>query len=261
MEKGWIAVAGQDARQQEAAKALEQAGWRLTEPGSKAQLLLLPMPLRMEEKELANLLAKLRPGTLVLAGVVGSQAAARIEGAGCRLVDYARREELALGNAVPTAEGCLQLLLAGRSRTLWGSRVAITGFGRIAQLVARDLAALGARPLVLARSPAQLARAESWGLDTAPLDQLADRVKGLDCAVNTVPALLFTRQVLAGMEKGALVVDLASAPGGADRQAAQELGVRLEWATGLPARCAPQTAGEILARTVEAIWKERGEMQ
>ena len=257
MEKGWIAVAGQDARQQEAAKALEQAGWRLTEPGSKAQLLLLPMPLRMEEEELTGLLAKLRPGTLVLAGVVGSQAAARIEKAGCRLVDYARREELALGNAVPTAEGCLQLLLAGRSRTLWGSRVAITGFGRIAQLVARDLAALGARPLVLARSPA-FALGCLMGMTW---DQLADRVKGLDCAVNTVPALLFTRQVLAGMEKGALVVDLASAPGGADQQAAQELGVRLEWATGLPARCAPQTAGEILARTVEAIWKERGEMQ
>ena len=47
MEKGWIAVAGQDARQQAAAKALEQAGWRLIEPGSKAQL-LLPMPLRRE---------------------------------------------------------------------------------------------------------------------------------------------------------------------------------------------------------------------
>lgn len=258
MEKGCIAVAGQDARQQAAAKALERAGWRLAAPADRPQVLLLPMPLRMDAAELAGLLAPLRPGTLVLAGKASPRAAAQVEQAGCRLVDYARREELALRNAVPTAEGCLGLLLAGRSRTLWGSRVLVTGFGRIAQLVAKDLQALGARPLVAARSPAQLARAESWGLDTAPLDRLAACARGLDCAVNTVPALLFTREVLAGMEKGALLVDLASAPGGVDRQAAGELGVRLEWATGLPARCAPQTAGEILARTVEEIWKERG---
>lgn len=57
--------------------------------------------------------------------------------------------------------------------------------------------------------------------------------------------------------RGALILDLASRPGGTDFAAARELGLRAEHALSLPARCAPETAGALVAHTVEVILQER----
>ena len=56
---------------------------------------------------------------------------------------------------------------------------------------------------------------------------------------------------------GALIIDLASLPGGTDFAAAEELGLHAEHALALPGRCAPQTAGALIAQTVLAILEER----
>ena len=42
-----------------------------------------------------------------------------------------------------------------------------------------------------------------------------------------------------------------------DFAAARELGLRAEHALSLPARCAPETAGALVAHTVEVILQER----
>ena len=58
---------------------------------------------------------------------------------------------------------------------------------------------------------------------------------------------------------GALIIDLASLPGGTDFAAAQRLGCKAIHALSLPAACAPDTAGEAVARTVLTILQEREE--
>ena len=75
---------------------------------------------------------------------------------------------------------------------------------------------------------------------------------------NTVPAVLLTREVLSAVSPDALVLDLASKPGGVDWEAAKALSVRVVWALSLPGRTAPVTAGEIIARTVTDILTEGG---
>ena len=73
-------------------------------------------------------------------------------------MDYFAREELTIRNAIPTAEGCLGILLRQRKRTLWGSGVLVTGFGPVGQALGPRLAALGADVTIAARRPAQRAR-------------------------------------------------------------------------------------------------------
>jgi len=63
--------------------------------------------------------------------------------------------------------------------------------------------------------------------------------------------------VLAALPKGCLIVDLASKPGGTDFAAARRLGHTALHALSLPTVWAPETAGEALARTVQAILQER----
>ena len=173
------------------------------------------------------------------------------------LVDYFARPELTVYNAIPTAEGCIGILLERRSRTLWGAAVLVLGFGPVGRALAVRLAALGARVTVAARRPVQRAMAEELGLRAVPLTELAAAAAAFDTVVNTIPAPVLTAQVLAALPKGCLIVDLASKPGGTDFAAARRLGHTALHALSLPTVWAPETAGEALARTVQAILQER----
>ena len=70
-------------------------------------------------------------------------------------------------------------------------------------------------------------------------------------------AAVLPRALLQQLPGGALIIDLASLPGGTDFAAAEELGLHAEHALALPGRCAPQTAGALIAQTVLAILEER----
>lgn len=252
MPERTIAVVGTDRRQAAAARALAAAGCRVGGPEAvpAADYILLPVPLRMDET-LAALLRTAKPEAVLLGGRPPAGTFGRV------WVDCFAREELAVRNAVPTAEGCIALLLTRRTRTLWGAPVLVTGYGRVGQAAALRLTALGARVTVAARSGAQRALAASQGAAAVPLAGLAGAAAGVDTVVNTIPAPVLTRPVLEALRPRSLIVDLASAPGGTDFDAAAALGHTALLASGLPARCAPDSAGEYLAGTVLEIIKER----
>lgn len=219
-----FAVIGTDARLAAAGRALARAGFAVGGPEQTAlaDYILLPLPLDESRTPLAELLRAAKPGALALGGKLSAQARQIAAEAGVELVDYFAREELILCNAIPTAEGCIGILMAERTRTLWNSAILLAGFGPVGQALGVRLAALGAQVTVAARRPAQRALAESFSL-----------------------------------RPGSLIVDLASKPGGTDFAAARRLGHRAIHALSLPTACAPETAGEALARTVCEILAER----
>ena len=240
-----FAVVGGDARQAAAARALARAGYSVGGPEmiAVADYILLPLPLDAARTPLAELLRAARPGTLALGGMLSVEAKAIAAEAGVELVDYFAREELTIRNAIPTAEGCIGILMKERSRTLWGSSILLTGFGPVGQ-------ALGVRVTAAARRPAQRALAESLGLRSMAIDQLGQIAPAFDTVVNTVPAPVLSEAVLARLRPQSFIVDLASRPGGTDFDAARRLGHRAIHALSLPAACAPETAGEAVAQTV-----------
>mgnify|MGYP005934048019 CR=1 FL=1 len=256
-----IAVIGGDARQAAAGRALARAGYAVcgAEQVALADYILLPLPLDETRTPLAELLRAAKPGALALGGRLSAQAKQIAQEAGVELVDYFAREELTIWNAIPTAEGCLAILLRQRKRTLWGSGVLVTGFGPVGQALGVRLAALGANVTVCARRAEQRALAESLGLRGAELARLAALAPAFDTVVNTIPAPVLTEPVLAALRPGSLIVDLASKPGGTDFAAAQRLGCKAIHALSLPAACAPDTAGEAVARTVLTILREQEE--
>ena len=243
-----FAVVGGDARQAAAARALARAGYSVGGPEMIAVADYILLPLDAARTPLAELLRAARPGTLALGGMLSVEAKAIAAEAGVELVDYFAREELTIRNAIPTAEGCIGILMKERSRTLWGSSILLTGFGPVGQALGVRLAALGAQ--VAARRPAQRALAESFGLRSVPIDRLGQIAPAFDTVVNTVPAPVLSEAVLARLRPQSFIVDLASRPGGTDFDAARRLGHRAIHALSLPAACAPETAGEAVAQTV-----------
>ena len=175
------------------------------------------------------------------------------------LIDYFERPELECLNAVPTAEGCLQLLLRLRQYTVWESEFLVLGYGRIGAAVAQRLLALGGRVTVAARRAEQLAYARCAGCGTVPLARLEQILPRQTTLINTIPAPILPRSRLALLPPGALVLDLASLPGGTDFTAAQELGLQAEHALALPGKCAPKTAGLLIGQTVLALLQERSD--
>ena len=83
---------------------------------------------------------------------------------------------------------------------------------------------------------------------------------GQDTVINTIPAPVLPRKMLEKLPRGALIIDLASLPGGTDFDAAEALGIRAEHALALPGKCAPDTAGALIAQTVLTILQERGDL-
>lgn len=259
--KKLFVVVGIDARQAAAGRVLEQAGYAVggAEQVALADYILLPLPLDAARTPLAELLRAAKPGAVALGGRLSVQAKTIAQEAGVELVDYFARPELTVYNAIPTAEGCIGILLAERTRTLWGTNLLLLGFGPVGQALGVRLAALGADVTVCARRPEQRALAESLGLRGAELARLGALAPAFDRVVNTIPAPVLTEPVLTALRPGSLIVDLASKPGGTDFAAAQRLGLRAIHALSLPAVCAPETAGEAVARTVLAILREREE--
>ena len=226
-------VVGHDARQQAAAHVLRRAGYGVTaaDNAAAADYILLPMSQGRVSDEVARALQGAGQGTLILAGRPGMPVRMAAREAGLPLIDYFLRPELECLNAVPTAEGCLELLLRLRE--------------------------LGGRVTVAARSPEQRANARCAGCRAAPLTALPTLLPGFDAVINTIPAPVLPRALLQQLPGGALIIDLASLPGGTDFAAAEELGLHAEHALALPGRCAPQTAGALIAQTVLAILEER----
>jgi len=80
----------------------------------------------------------------------------------------------------------------------------------------------------------------------------------MDAIVNTVPALVITKDILEKARNDCFLLDLASAPGGIDFKAAEAIGLKVRWALSLPGKVAPMTAGDIIRRTIYNILEEEG---
>lgn len=238
--------------------------WRDAVSGADALLLPLPasqdgirlscpqMP-ELPSLSLAELLSALSPQTKVLGGRLTPAFKARAEALGIQTFDYCESEEFQLKNAIPTAEGAVEILMRESARTVRGMAVAITGFGRVARALSRLLLAMGAEVTVAARKASALQEAAALGCRTVLLKN-SEALRGLchekHAIFNTVPHWIFTKEILRELPEHQLFIDLASAPGGMDPAIAAVGHVRVIYALSLPGKYAPETAGEIIAETV-----------
>jgi dipicolinate synthase subunit A len=172
---------------------------------------------------------------------------------GFRVTDLLEVEGFEMKNAYISAEAATSIAMNSLSKNIRGAKIAVTGFGRISKHLCRLLSLLGADVTACARRLSDLVYAETLGYATLMIkgerwcDSLA---KGYDMIFNTVPDRIFDREFLASVDKGTLMVELASAPGGFDIGAAQEFGSNLSWALSLPGKYAPESAGEMIGETV-----------
>ncbi len=277
----WFLVLGGDQRQQWVARGLRRDGWQaltfgvpgLPDSAAELELLLtqascviLPLPAVGEDGCIGGLpgitpgtlLRQLRPGCVLFGGRLGALQRMAAE-AGVVAVDYAALDALAAANAVPTAEGAIQIAMEELPITVQGSRVMVVGFGRVGRVLSRKLQALGAEVTATARRSADCAIIRALGMRADETGKFYSGLERYDLIVNTVPVLFFDRTRLEQLRPECLLLDLASKPGGVDLQAAAELERHVIWALSLPGQVAPVTAGTIIKDVILEFFDIRTE--
>lgn len=229
-----------------------------------ADVIVLPMPLLQSGGRLnaplactsyrmAEVLDALPTEKPVLGGGVSAGVLDMAERRGIVIRDYLKREELAVRNAIPTAEGAIEIILHELPMTIHGLPVLIAGHGRIGQALAQRMSALGAEVTVSARKPEDFAWILSRGWKALDTRQLDGKLREFPLIVNTIPAPVFTEELLAQSRDDVLVLDLASGSG--LEPEAEDLR-RVIHANRLPGKCAPLTAAQAVRDTIYHMLEE-----
>lgn len=203
-----------------------------------------------------HMLAAMPAESLVITGSVNAYLREACSKYRLRLEEVYARDDVAILNSIPTAEGAVMLAIQHTDITLHGASVIVLGLGRVGMTLARTLKNLGAAVRVGIREPELQARAIEMGLQPFHVNGLAEEAASADILFNTIPAIVVTAGVIGHMPPSALIVDLASKPGGTDFHAAEAAGIKAIPALGLPGKVAPRTAGRILGDAIVEILKE-----
>ena len=220
---------------------------------------IISAPYAAEPLTADSILPALWSGQIVCGGKLSEPFCAQCALAGIHTEDILRRSEFAAGNAALTAEGAIELLLRHSERSLMKSRVLIVGFGRIGKLLAVKLSALGAGLSVCARSGSDRGLAKAMGFDPLDYSMLEGELGDFDFIVNTVPARVLSDAMLCCISGHAVLLELASPPGGFDRTLAGNIGLNALAAPGLPGKTSPYSAAELIRDAVYAAIHEQEE--
>ena len=195
-------------------------------------------------------LEKTKPQCTIYTGISNDYLEGMAKGAGRRLVKLFERDDIAIYNSIPTVEGAIMMAIQHTDYTIHGSNVMVLGLGRTGMSISRAFSALGARVKVGARDSAHLARIMEMGLTPFHINELGEHVEDTDICINTIPSLILDHNVLSRMTPRALILDLATRPGGTDFGFAEKQGIKALLAPGLPGIVAPKTAGQIIANVL-----------
>ena len=204
-----------------------QTLWDFSEIDDVYDAVVLPLPYSTDGKNInaplykhtisvsevfENLSAKNR----ILAGRCDTKIKAMADNHRIMLIDYLCREELAMLNAIPTAEGAIQIAMEETPFTLHSSKCLIIGNGRIGKILAKMLNGLGANVTVAARKKGDQAFVFAMGCNSCSISDLSTSIDSYDIAFNTAPSMILDYHLLSKLKKNVLIIDLASKPGGVD---------------------------------------------
>ena len=236
----------------------------LQEAVSYSKVVVGPVPLSSDRRrisspfgrnivELEDFIEALK-GKYLIAGNINITE--QLDNMGVQYTDLLKREEFSVLNTIATAEGTIQIAMEETQRTVHGTNVLIMGFGRIGKVLAKMLDGIGAKVSCEARKNEDISWIKAYGYNPIHLNDLNDNLNKFDIIINTIPFQILDSERLDLVKNDAVIIDLASNPGGVDRKVAREKGIKVIWALSLPAKVAPLTSAEFIKETLYHVLKE-----
>ncbi len=236
----------------------------LEEAVNASDIIILPLPFTKDRLTLnsplfdevvliSDIVALASSKKFILGGQLPKSFCEELDSRNCPYCDYFLLDELAIYNAVPTAEGVVQVLIEQLPITIHEMKCAVLGYGRVGKILAATLASLGAEVTVFARKQSAFAEIYASGMKYKSFEALSTEDNSFDAVINTVPAKVLGSAELSRLNSECVLVEVASAPFGIDFQVAKERALQVVKASSLPGKVAPKTAGEIIGRSILPI--------
>ncbi|HFQ6527029.1 TPA: dipicolinate synthase subunit DpsA [Clostridioides difficile] len=240
----------------------------LAEALSKSSIILCPTPFTKNQVNIENtdncldatidnLLINLSPNQILFGGNIPTKVCKFCEQHSIQIYDFMKMNDVAILNAVATAEGAISEAIKRSIINIHQSNCLVLGYGRCAQILAKKLYALDANVCVGARNNDARSTASAFGYSSISLNQLDEKLLQFDYIFNTIPDCILTKERLEKVSQEVTIIDIASSPGGVDYSATKEVGINATLCLGLPGKYSPKTSGEILVNAIENIINER----
>lgn len=191
---------------------------------------------------LTDFLAHLKKHHILVGGLLPPSVTACCQERNIPCFDFMQDDSFAIYNAVATAEGSIAKAILHHPSNLQGSCCLVLGYGRCAQILSEKLNALQAKVCVCARKETDRAFAQARGMQTVSFSALAEHLPSFSYIFNTVPDMVLPKALLQNVQKGVLIIDIASSPGGVDYAAAKELDIQAHLCLGLPGKYAAEAS-------------------
>ena len=232
----------------------------------KAQVIIGPVPFSSNEdfinapfahdKIMIDDLMKSNKSKIFISGSIKDDLKKRLDEKYMEVIDIMKRDDLAILNTIATAEGTIEVAIKNTDKILQGSRVLILGFGRVGKIVANKFSKMSAIVTCAARKVSDLAWIKAYGYNSLNINYMLYDLKEFDIIINTVPQTILRERELKHIDAEALIIDLASSPGGIDGKIAKSMGLNFIWALALPGRIAPSSSAKFIKDTVYTILEE-----
>lgn len=164
--------------------------------------------------------------------------------------DLFSREDVAINNAVPTAEGAVMTAIQESDKVLFKSKTLVIGYGRCGKILVSMLKGIGADVSVTYRNKKDEAYINAYGCSPLSIKDFDINLTQFDFIFNTAPAPVLNKENLKRIRKDTVIIDIAQAPGGIDYSYARKLNLKALYCPGLPGRVAPRSAAEILKAAI-----------
>lgn len=174
------------------------------------------------------------------------------------VVDLSEDEVFLIENAHLTAEGAIFASMRKSRFAIHRNTCLVVGFGRIGMALTRMLTGFGARVTVAARRENARARARMFGAIAVDMDEMKTHLPAQRVIFTTPPERVLNENDLRLISKDAMLIELASAPYGFDRELAKKLGLNAWLEAAVPGRYCPESAARVLLSAVTLAMKNEG---
>ena len=171
-----------------------------------------------------------------------------------KVIESKDERHLVIANSTTVSEGLIKLLIENTPRTLREYTYTILGYGATGAAFTDYLLALGCTVTVAARSKVAQERSRQRGATPCDWDNRLTAMAQSDIVINTVPDVDAIAERFYPELKKALIVDIASPPGGMNHDLDEKSGLRIIWGRGLGNR-APHSTGDTRFGFIQEVLK------
>lgn len=235
LHKGYHAIVAEAADEQELA---------CNEITHHKKIILLPVP--VSEVMLKKIIPSLSQKHIILGGNLPGDFVSYCNEHQIACLDYMKIPEIAIENAVATAEGAIFHAIQTSKYTVHQSNCLVIGFGKCGEILADRLYGLKANVSISTRDSRHKAKARSYGYnvpETIPYETFA-------FLFNTAPAKVITSSVIDRLSPDTVIIDIASKPGGVDFNYCIKKDITAKHCPGLPGKLSPKTSADIIYKNI-----------